>query len=166
MSTVSKKTEADVVPVTLGGMLADLIASGVEPDEAAERVAEEADRALIADMALPSLRQMARKIARDHARAAEVLARQSMSDLGIDAASAARQHLVDQKFALPDGTWVEWAYATHNQHIERANWMRQHAESSMKDAELHETAARLIKKHRATCLAETPSYAQPQELSA
>lgn len=147
-------------------MLSDLIATGVEPDEAAEQVAADADRELIADMALPSLRALARKVARDTARAHEVLARQGMDDHGLDAASAARKHLVDQKFALPDGTWVEWAFATHNQHIERAGWMRQHADASVKDAELHEKAAALIKKHRAKCLAETPSYAQPQELSA
>lgn len=164
--SVVDKSDTDVVPVTLRGLLSDLIATGMDPDDAAQQVADEADRGLIADMALPSLRILARKVARETARAHEVLARQGMDDLGLDAASAARKHLVDQKFALPDGTWVDWAYATHNQHIERARWMRQHAEASIKDAELHEKAAALIKKHRAKCLADTPSYALPQELSA
>lgn len=160
MSALTPRPSAEVVPNSLRAMLHERIEAGSTPEEAAEEVMASAEREAIAELALPNLIVMARRIQRDVARRAEVLTRADMDELGIDAASAARKHLVDQKFALPDGTWVEWAYATHNQHIERATWMRQHAEASIKDAELHEQAAALIHKHKAKCLAETPSYSK------
>lgn len=70
---------------------------------------------------------------------------------------ANRLMFTTEAFALSDGTYVEWLKATPAQHLDRAEMQRRLAGKCLVDVERHEQAAKLIKKHKVTCLAEIGS---------
>ena len=61
---------------------------------------------------------------------------------------------IGKRFALPDGSLVETLKATVAQHAARAEWQRNMAAGSLRDAERHELAIAMIEEAGVTCLGE------------
>lgn len=68
--------------------------------------------------------------------------------------------LAEITFKLPDGTQVEWRYATADQHMMRALWQRSRGAkfnaSCIEDAERHERAAAKINERNVSALDDLP----------
>jgi hypothetical protein len=131
---------------TLDGVLRKHLDAGKTPDEAAKAVlASREHRQLL----LPLLVWRAHKVTRQETRAVERRVRKA----GV-ASPDARRELIERGFILPDGRFVEWLYATADEHLARAGWQRDNARAIVADAELHEEAAKRITEAGVTCLAD------------
>lgn len=155
----------DDATITLRSLIVGGLDAGMDPDDAATAALASCERDDLASLMLPAAELMARGIARQRTRQAEddafAVAEEetgaSVRTAPVPVVEAARNRLISESFALPNGTWVAWSKATAAEHLMRADWQRKHAASSLEDAQRHEAAAEAIKAAGVTCLAEIGS---------
>lgn len=145
---------------TFYGTIRTAIEDGKSPEEAAELVMRsEAFR----DRMRTVIAQVARSMARQETREAEKEFQYEWKQGNV---RTAVKTILGHGFFLPSGDYVEWMTATTAQHLARAQWQRRSAEAQLRDAQLHEVAADVIKKHGKTCLGDFDTLAPWPELEA
>lgn len=144
---------------TLDQMLRRLVVDdGLSPEIAADKAMHSVPKTQLIDYMRPIIITQAKKHARREVREIEnrALAPAVVSERPTTA--EARTALVSRGFAVPGKGLVDWADATTEDHLARAQWQRNSAAASITDAERHEAAAALIEQHGATCLGEIDGW--------
>lgn len=129
--------------------LAGHLRDGMTPEEATEKVlADPAALDLLYPLVLREAVHADRAITRVLERKVETEWRGTKEWNRVES----RRALAARMFKLPDGSEVEWAAATAEQHLLRAQWQRTLSDACVRDAELHEQAAAEITKAGVSCL--------------
>lgn len=149
----------DMAPIAWRKRIGELLDNGTAPEDAAaltlaEIPAPDRDEHL---MELLKAEAESARRNRTHTRERRVAAEIAG---GADPVAARRQ-LVNDSFALPDGTWVAHLEATAADHLARAGWLNDHAAGVKATAKFHEDCASAIKKAKVTCLADLDAELRP-----
>lgn len=145
-----------VEPPTLAHLLWESLSNGMTIDEAADAALAKASAKELRRLALPVVRDHARRLLRNATHAKE---RESVRMIREDRVPfiTAVQALVRDTAWVPTigdtpSTRVTWDELTAEQHRARAKWHRDQAGGLLATAELHEQAADEIERAGVTCL--------------
>lgn len=138
--------------------LSEVIASVLEsaPDAIDESVAEAVlDKIQVRGAAKRLLTPIVANHVADRRRAeVHVIERATRrGGVAVDALDA-RKRLLDQRFALGDGTFVLWGDATEEQHLQRIGFLTTSVVGLQRTIGLHEDAVEQIRTHGVSCLRE------------